>query len=332
MQAGEPAKAVAKFTEAWKVFQHPAILKKRAEAYEQLQQYYEAVKDYRDYRKRLKPSDKKARRTIRERIKSLDALLAKPVNVTISSGASGVKVTLNGDNEHTTPFDLKLLPGEHQVAVVDKRYSPHSKTFRVRAGRSQTIKLWVVPRTGTVVITTDRDDFELTTIKLDARIINLGPTEMMNSKTNPRELVVGEHTLVCTEKGIPSYYTTFEVIEGKLTTVECDFSSISAGMWQDPWGWLTAGSGIASTLAGVALLVSYHFDVVTAEEKNKRLVTNKHVFGGVLIGTGVALGVASYFVFTRHVASSASGPKRQLPLLTIVPTQNGVMAGASFNF
>jgi hypothetical protein len=128
---------------------------------------------------------------------------------------------------------------------------------------------------------------------------------------------------MCRVPGNPGYYIEFEVQEGVESQVVCALEGLLWDPMQDTWGWVTASSGIASTLAGTILLVSYALDVQTAAQSNQILVTNKDWLGGVLLGVGVVLGASSYFVFMRNEPEATPAEETPQSSLWVLPLPEG---------
>lgn len=334
MSAGDLEGALAKFDEAWGFFQHGLIVKKRGEVKEQLRRYEGAVSDYQLYLQKLSSSKRKERKLILERISKLQKLLLLPVPTTVVCDRTGVRVSIDRAPAQRTPFDLKLVPGNHTAEVKDKRFEPFQKTVRIVPGDPQLIKLKATPRTGAVVVMTDRDTLRNTVIAIDNRRIELTAAQKAGQRVSVEDIVVGKHTLVCTMPGRPSYYVEFKVVQGAENTVLCDFSKVAtpADPIRDPWGWTTAAIGLAGVATGVGLIISWRADVAFAEDTNQDLVTNKDIIGFTALGLGVAAGVASYFVFVREGAGAQADAHLSDPVIVILPTSGGGMAGATWRF
>lgn len=327
---GEIAQAVDRFTLAWNIFPHPLILKKRAEAREKLLQYEEAITDYRTYLARLKPRKRKERRMILERMESLEALLQKPVGVTLVSSRPGVLIAVDNGVSRRTPFELQLSPGMHRADLRDRRFAAKDLSFRVKPGKPQVVRVDAVPKTGSVVIATDRGSFEGTQIALDRTPILLSKTDREGERLPPRSLVIGSHSIVCSMQGVPNFYLEFEVLENGSTTITCQFDPLVGGSAiRDPWGWVTVAGAVAGLAAGTGLFISWAQDVKKAEDENLELITDKHIWGGVSLGIGVALGIGSYFVFTRN-RGKATAELPVMPSLVLLP--GGGAASATWRF
>lgn len=340
MARGEYEDAIRIFTEALAIYEHPLLIKKRAEAREKLDQLEEALTDYRLYLDTLKGRKRRERKQIEERIQALQARLRKPVSVTVVATRVGVLVSIDGQTPRRTPFDLLLKPGPHKAEVKDERYAPTSKQERVFAGRGAIIRLEAVPRTGTLVITTDRASFANTEIAVDNQPIELTPGERKSTTAAGRELVVGPHSLVCTLPGRPSFYVEFSVKQASAITVLCYFESVRPPERRsNVWGWTAVGVAAASAAAGTGLMISWALDVAEEDETNSDadlfndvdLDTNKHIIGGTLLGWGVAVGVASYFLFDHGDSSQDSGSV-SAPVLGLIPVRGGGLIHGAFSF
>ena len=331
MAAGELRAAIVKFTEAWDAFKHPLILKKRAECHEKLLEYEEAIADYREYMNRLPSRRRQERRQMLERIQSLEALLQRPVSVTVVTSRVGVMVSVDHAEPRRTPFEVELVPGNHHAAVRDARFVPTEKTVRVAAGRATIIKLDAVPRTGRVRVQTTEASFAGVQVAIDSEPITLGQDEMLRNELAGRELVVGRHSVVCTIAGRPSFYVGFDVVEEREAVVVCKVQSPATDRLTDPWGWTTASLALTSLAAGTGLMISWALDVQKAKETNQDLITDKHIYGGVFLGLGAALGVATYFVFARNMGDeeSAGAP---MPRVGVAPLPGGALVGGSIRW
>ncbi|HIA01014.1 MAG TPA: PEGA domain-containing protein [Myxococcales bacterium] len=331
MDNGDVKAAIARFDGAWAAFKHPLIIKKRAEAHKLLFQYEESIADYQTYltvAKRIKSTEKEA---VLAPIATMKEMLSKPVQVSLTTGASGVRIKVDGGSVLRTPITISTTPGKHNIAIVDERYMSMSKERRVFAGKpDQVLKLQAIPKTGSVVFITDRDSFNNVQVLLDSVVINLAPQELDRQRMDARQLVIGEHKLLCSSPGLPSYYTSFTVTEGEISEVSCDFASVSSGLLRDTWGWVTLSSGLVGVVAGSAFLISYGVDQDTAESSNKELVTSKDTAGAILLGLGAVLSVSSYFVFTRHRKVAASSKSQ--PVFFATPLKDGGFVSATLRF
>jgi hypothetical protein len=313
MGQGAFGAAVEKLTEAYTIFPHPLIIKKRGEAYEKLVDFQNAVSDYKVYLEGLTGGKKAERKAMTERIGQLESLLQKPVSVRVVSSPPGVMVAVDGGAAQRAPFDARLTPGTHVVRIADPRFSGPDVRTRVLATAGQSVEVKGESKVGRVMIRSSRPTLEGITVSLDAEPMELSAAEIGRGATETREVSVGRHNVVCATAGSPNAYVEFDVREGALAEVECTFFVPSGGGLSSAGGWTMVGLGIAGVVAGTGLLVSYALDVQTAEDRNQDLVTNKHWIGGAVLGAGVVLGVASYWVFTAD-DDTAEAP-RMVPFL-----------------
>lgn len=330
MAQGEYARAVETLTAAWATFEHVLILKKRAEAYEKLLDYENALADYRVCLERTAPRNKADRKQLSERITALEALLERPVEVKVTSTPPGAMVQVDQGAAQRTPYTASLVPGEHRVVVADPRFRDAEKRFRVTTVAAQAVALELTAKQGRFVLRTSEETLAEVSVSIDAEPVELAAEERLNRATRPRDLSVGKHNAVCSTPGSPSAYVEFTVEEGQVAEVQCQLVVARSSALSDGWGWTTASLGIAGVAAGTGLLVSYALDVQTAEDRNQDLITNKHYIGGTLLGVGVGLAVGSYWVFTRHDDDTASLPL--LPALEVGTREGGALFGASGRF
>ena len=328
LASGDFDAAVQKLTHAWETFPHPLIMKKRAETQEKRQEYQAAIDDYRTYLDKLPRRKRTERRLVNERIVTLEQIIHKPVEVTVIATRPKVLVSVDGAESRATPFDLLLRPGDHSLLIDDPRFEAEERRIALKPGRAQVVNLSPRPRVGQVVIATDQESFMNTEVAVDGAAVPIAVASRTQRRLPPREVMVGRHNLTCKLPEIPTYYVEFEVTAAEQLLVTCAFETVRPpSVLSDPWGWVTAGAGIAATAAGIGLLVSWSLDVRLAEERNQDLITNKDLIGAVSLGVGVALGVASYFVFTRD-----QGGEGVTLLPTLSPLSQGGLIGGVGRF
>ena len=296
---GDLAAAEALFSQAWSIFPHPLIIKKRAEVRERRIDINGALEDYRTYLGVLKASDRRERRLVLERISTLDALLVKPVKTTIIASQSGVRVSVDGAEPRVTPFSLHLIPGTHVLKVRDERYKTVRQEFEVQAGRPDFARIAVEMRQATVILGSDADSLGGLQLRLDGERLSITDAEQA-ARYVERKVEPGSYRLTCRRSDGAEVSVDFRVALFERTTASCSFQTLELQRIADPWGWVTVGASAAALGTGIGFLASWANDLELAKARNQTLKSTKHIAGGVLVGVGAALAVGSYFVFMRE--------------------------------
>lgn len=308
------------YSEAWDIYQHPLIMKKRAEVRERLLDFGGALVDYRQYFALLSKGKRKERRVVLDRIALLESLMVKPVRTTVVASETGVLVSVDRSAAQPTPFDVDLIPGAHTIRVVDERYESARIIYEVLAGAPGVARIEVRELLVAVRIGVNDGLFDGVSLRLDGVRLGLSQQEL-GQNVVVRDVLPGAHQMTCSRSDGTVVTTTFEAVRNTPVRVLCDFSRVDRLMLTDPWGWVTVGLGVGAVGAGIGYLVSWSQDKSLAESRNQDLRTSKHIAGGVLLGVGTALAVGSYFVFTRHKTQAQLS--QSVSLVPSVMSENG---------
>ena len=323
---GDCGRAIEDLTKAWALFSHPLIIKKRASCHEDLGMLKEAIRDYTAFRETL-PTTSTKRSETSEKIAALEKLRKEPVTVTVTSLRTGVLVSVEERKPQRTPFDVALVPGVVTLTVRDHRFLKTKELKRVLATKGQVFEVEVEANLGTVVVESAAGTLVGVDVSIDKRRLRLSVYEQNQQRTKPRELSVGEHVLLCRVPGERSVPVPFSVAADRVMTVQCRTALSRAWFWSALIG---GGLGVA---AGTGYWVSYALDLSEAERTNKRLITSKHIAGGVSLGLGLALTGLSYFVYDDTAVEPLESTALVTPFL-MVPSSDigGLLMGVSGRF
>lgn len=138
--AGDFAGALAKFEEAYSIVNNPVVLLGVASAQERLGRLPEARATLERYlRERPDATD---RADVERRIAALPAAApaATTGTVTVTSEPPGAVVVVDGESSGaTTPTELTLPPGDHEIALALSGYELATETVSVTAGGTHTV-------------------------------------------------------------------------------------------------------------------------------------------------------------------------------------------------
>jgi len=318
--------------EAWRLYGHPVIGIKLADVYEKLDKPEEALVALTS----IETNDPEITAKIKVRVKALRNYLEQPLSVSVISNIPNTTVTIDHMTRRSTPFDVRLSRGVHILTASAKGHREQQEVVRVRGSKPLLIRFTLHPVTGTVTVRTDRDTLRDTSILLDGVRWNLSVDEKHQSETRPRTVQVGKHQFACWNQGQTKDIRFFEVREGEDVVLDCNSRPVDAGASTRTWGYVSMGTGIVSILGGAGLFFSYYQDLKKAERDDLIMETNKHIFGGVFLATGVGLGVLSYFLFkSAKKEASPTGitlMQRERFDLELVPSPGILGAGARLSF
>jgi len=327
MAQGDFASAVDDLSKAWTLFSHPLIVKKRAQCHEELGMLEEAIADYETFLTVGRPSASE-RRELQAHLKTLAERNLKAVPVTVTSLRVGLLVAVGDQEPKRVPFAVSLKPGTVQFAVQDPRFEKTKVSIRIRAVPHQVVSVTGVERLGSVVVASSAGSFEDVAVFIDSRSIPVTSDERQGDVLNSRSVGVGEHLLRCDRGGMLGTAVAFRVVPDTEVRVMCQLPSAPA---QSLWFWSAVSVGAASVLTGVALLTSYGLDKAKADDTHQRLISSKPLAGGLVLGAGVAVGVASIFLYEG--APDSVKEEKVAPTVFIQQTENGdVLFGLSGQF
>lgn len=138
---GNYREAQNSFEEAYRVAPTPIVLLSVAECQVRTEQYEAAANTLETYL-REKP-DAKDRAEVKTQI---DTLRNKPAFLTVSSNIAGADIWVDGkDTGMSTPADLSLTPGVHNVSVVRDGYVRSEQSVRLAPAGRDTIRFTMMP-------------------------------------------------------------------------------------------------------------------------------------------------------------------------------------------
>jgi tetratricopeptide (TPR) repeat protein len=144
---GDYTAAEHSFEEAYRVAPTPIVLLSIAECQVRTEQFERAAETLETYL-REKP-DAKDRNEVRTQI---DTLRSKPALLTVSSNIAGADIWVDGnDTGMSTPADLSLSPGVHNVSVVRDGYVRSEQSVRLAPAGRDTIRFTMMPEAHTPV-------------------------------------------------------------------------------------------------------------------------------------------------------------------------------------
>jgi hypothetical protein len=128
------AEAVAEFSEAYRLWENPAILYALGQAYEGLTQVRQAIDNYRRYLDTM-PAEDERRAAVETRIDQLERLLA---TVRVTANVPGT-LYVNDEREGQVPGEFRLPTGRHRLELRADGYETARQAIVVAAGTDREI-------------------------------------------------------------------------------------------------------------------------------------------------------------------------------------------------
>jgi tetratricopeptide (TPR) repeat protein len=327
--------AVDALDKAYTLFPKPIILVKKAESYEKMDLPEEALAAY--DRALADEADQKARGRIETAREALVAVLARPIELSVVSNVPSTQVIIDGKPAGLTPLRIELPRGVHAVRGEKDGFGDAEQSVLLKGTKPHVVTLELSERLGQVVISTDRANMLSHTLTIDDATVDLSDAERNSSRTEPKQVRVGNHVVACGFPGYRTYFAPVQVTEGVVSEVACNFAEFDVPPSEDyTWAWVTMSGALAFTGTGVFLVVSYYNDVAQADEQGLGIETSKDDFGIAALAVGGALAGVSLYLFLdppvddADTARTDDGPPVHMTLLPLPEGGAFVGAGGSF--
>jgi len=299
--------------QAYKTYPQPHILARKAECLEAMDEPEQAL----EVLQSIKGGTKAFRLRVKHNIERLKVLLKKPVKVTVVTPHEGAKVSIDGVQKCNTPCTINLPRGKHKFVIIADGYKPFAVERRIKGFSGMVIEAKLEPLLAEVAFVV-QPQTEGLKVLLDGEPVKSVP----ETGTWKRKMKIGRHTLTVTAPGYNACIKEFDVPEPTKMSVTCTLEEVAATYWTKDKiiGWsLVAGSAISLGI-GSFLIADYYKDKNIAKSEHKIMKSNKHIFGGIFLGAGVAAGgTALYFLLRSPEKSDQSS-------VLFIPSFNGINA------
>ena len=293
-EKGEHRAAIKKLEYAYSLFPNPAIAITIARRYMDLDEPRAALREL----KKLEPAKKKLKEMVEAEIATIEALLAKPVEVTLKSIPPGAMIAIDGGPPSKSPVSANMERGAILVQITLKHHKTVKETVDVK-GTKPLEKVWRLEKVGSQL-----------TIRLGNRSTDpKGPTPILTldgaiiTPGQALDVEPGRHTVECGYPGQEARTNLrYKVPAGKTLNVSCALPDPpeSPSNWKSPVGWTAIGVGVAAVAGGIAMLAINAINADQYPSPQYQIDENSMpVGGGVATGLGAAaLGVGLWMVLT----------------------------------
>jgi hypothetical protein len=136
---GDCKKAIVEFREAYKSYQVPVILYNMALCYDEMHEYAEAMKHYKEYLETSKKLSDSQVAQIKERMDKLQKYLG---TLMVTANVEGALVLLDGEELGTTPLsEIYMETGDHEIVVQKEGYPDFKDSVTVVSGKQATVNV-----------------------------------------------------------------------------------------------------------------------------------------------------------------------------------------------
>lgn len=294
-EQGDFKGARARLEKAWELFNHPAIGLKLADVLEKLDDPEGALAAL----DAIRTDDPEFAQQVEVRSKALRSYLNQPLKVSVVSNAAQTSVVIDHKERRVAPFEVTLPRGIHVFEALADGYRGAKKVVTVQGSKPLLIRFDLQPLTGTLAVRGGDDGLDEIRISVDGVPWELSDDERDEHVTRARTVGVGTHQFVCWRDGYTKDVRRVNVREGEDVLIDCLSQPIASGSSARAWAYASGGAGLAALGGGAFLIASYMQDLDKGERERLDVDSNKHIFGGVLLGAGVGLGVTSWLLFRR---------------------------------
>ncbi|MFT7621556.1 MAG: hypothetical protein ACI9WU_000720 [Myxococcota bacterium] len=286
--------SVSKLREAFRWYPDPAIKVSIARRLVDLDEPEEALSEL----KSIVPKGRRMRKAVEGEIAKVEALLARPVDVTVETDPPGALIKINDEPSKGGPITRGMPRGPLRLAANMPGYKPTGKTVTVKGTKPMKVLL-------TLGLVYSFLRVELTGVDPE-RGVGAPVLRVDNKVVTPGtrlELAPGRHTISCgyARGGAPTTLRV-NIPEGKDALVRCALPAPIevASNWKTPAGWASVGSGGAALAVGIGMLVSYAVETSTYQEPRYTIEsTSKPLVGGIAAGVGAGLvGLGTWFLLS----------------------------------
>ncbi len=334
IEASRYMDALDKLDRAHKLFQMPHILVRKAEALRGLGELEQAL----DVLLSVQTTDAKLKARVADLVARIRQDLSEPVSVEIRTNVPDVEVVVDRVEKYLAPCTIRMTRGRHHFEFRKSGFETATVERFIGKPDSRVIEVALREQRGRVVLTTDLPSFEGVIVRLDEReMVPRGRADAPN-RTDVMEVRAGVHDLLCAREGLPPYIHRFEVPADQTVEVVCLLKPRPTGPSRRTWAWVTLGTGATMTAAGVGLVTWYY--VKRSQNPGTDAAGNRYVFrdrhenivGFALLGVGVAMAAASYFLFTGDDEEASLAPPQGRLVLSVSPARGGAMAFGTVSF
>jgi len=318
--------AIQKLDTAYGLYPIDIILLKKSEALENLGRLGSALETLRS----IEEPDERIRGKVVAGIRRLESALSMPVDVSVTSGdVTGARISVDDvDTGKLTPNVIGVSRGAHVIRVEKAGYEPfETEGFIAMGGGMAHIRASLKPRQGHAVIRLNMGTFRDTRVVVDG--VDVSVEDPDSDTSSAIEIGVGDHEMICIREGYAAAHQRFSLSEGEGVVLECEIAEIELVITTtDNLHWWLGGAGGTLVIAGGALIASYFDDQAYARDNGLRLVSNKHSFGGALLGLGV-VGITTAVMMDSDAVVEEGGEESAWSML---PTRGGVAVGYALRF
>jgi hypothetical protein len=200
-------------------------------------------------------------------------------------------------HEHRGGYDRWRPPGDTKVEVIAPGHQPTVRTATIAAAGKVELEVALAPLRGAIRVTVP-GGLKGVDVLLDGKTVEIEEARRAG-EVHRVETGLGKHEVVC-RRGQREVGRVVEVAFGSEVHVRCDGIEPKADVARLGLGWGGVAAGAALATYGVWGIQSYFADQEKAQRDGLIVDSNKHYGGAAYLVSGLAVGLASYWLLLRE--------------------------------
>ncbi|MCB9729351.1 MAG: hypothetical protein H6744_15790 [Deltaproteobacteria bacterium] len=295
-EAGDIRGSLEKLQQAYEAFPSDAILVSIANRHLDLGEPEEAGAVL----SRIQPTSANVRKEVRRLRADVEARLAEPVAVRLSSDAPDAEVAIDGGPYRPLPAKVQLPRGSHTFVVRAPHREPETITQELRGSIEVPIIASLRSQSGQWRVATEPQvTLDKVRVLIEGQTVAMTGEERQKPVSDPRAVPPGNYHVTCLKGFEARADAEVVVVAGEVAVATCTFVEPPKAHKLRPWAWASAGGAAAGIGVGTWALISYLQEKKDYPSDRYELNSSKPAVAGISYGVGAALGVLSAILFTR---------------------------------
>lgn len=200
-------------------------------------------------------------------------------------------------------YDRWRQPGEVKLEFVAPEFQPAVRSVNITKGDTVELEVTLVPLRGTIRVTV-AGGLRGVVVVIDGKPAAIADGADAGDVAS-FEVSLGKHEVQCRRDG-REVGNIVDVVFGTSVDVVCRGIEPAVDVTRLGLGWGGVATGVALAGYGVWGIQSYFSDLDFAKANGKIANTNKHYGGAVYLASGVAVGLASWWLLLRDDGAAPS--------------------------
>lgn len=205
-------------------------------------------------------------------------------------------------HEHRGGYDRWRNPGDTRVEVLAPGFQPTVRTATIAAEGDVTLEVALAPLRGKIRVVVP-GGLKGVEVKIDGKAVEIEEGARAGDVFST-DAGLGKHEVLC-RRGDKEVGHVVEVAFGTSADVRCNGIEPATNIARVSLGWGGVAAGAALASYGVWGIQSYFADQEKAQREGLIADGNKGYGGALYLASGVAVGLASYWLLLREPSTEA---------------------------